>query len=122
MRSLPLTFLLIQLELFCNSLFHSVVYVYQELPIFRKYRCTNMDLISSAKFVSKPRNCFPFFVYPRTSLPEATKILSLVVPGEHKNNQLKQIRYSFTQLHNIKDTYPKLHQDRVCLLLSQVQF
>jgi len=47
-----------------------------------------MDWIVSVEFVSNPRNCLPFLEYPRTSLPDATKIFSFTTPGGPPSSSL----------------------------------
>ena len=45
-------------------------------------RAHHMLEIGSVRFVSKLRNCFPFFENPLTSVSELTNILSLGPPSE----------------------------------------
>ena len=49
---------------------------------------TYMLWMLSVRFVSKLRNCFPFFVYPRISAPAATKIFSDIGPSKPPSSSL----------------------------------
>ena len=46
-----------------------------------------MDCMLSVRFVSKPKNCFPFLLYPLISAPEATNIFSLEAPSIPPNSR-----------------------------------
>lgn len=62
--------------------------VYVRKSILSFYILTHIDFIGSVRFVSNPRNIFPFLLNPLTSFFDETNILSLTPPEKYTSKKV----------------------------------